>query len=657
MTDAIHIPSYGDVFEMGHKALEQLWFGTVFVQEKIDGSQISFRAYGGTLSIRSKRKDINPLMPEGMFVEAVQALQSIAADLHPGWTYRGEYLQQCFDDQTEVLTSHGWKRFVDLEEPDLVATMNPENSHIVFQKPSRYYNYAYTGKMLHIKTKSIDCCVTPNHNLFVALRGANNHLARSAQFWKFQLVEAQETTGRFKLFKRDGIWSNGECPATVILPEVEYLQEGKYKRWPTMRTEDWLMFFGFWLAEGHTTDTYQVGITNLNHDLLNTIKEMLARYDIIANITNDTLRIINKQLHTHLSQFGKAGDKYIPVEIKCLSSDLLNILLHWYMLGDGHSREGKPIAASTVSKRLADDLQEIALKVGISANVTLRKHKPSKIGTRTITNVQDIYVVTFHHKNLPRIYTKSTTWGVNSKEEWIDYNGTVYCVEVPEYHTLYVRRNGKPHWSGNCKHNTVAYARIPAKHIILFDVDQGNQDYLPRLVHHEAERLGLECVPTFAIYNQKPSDEELAAFLDRESILGGVKVEGIALKNYTQFGPDKKILMGKLVRADFKEVHRTDWKERNPTKGDFVEALISRYATEARWRKAIEHLRDEGQLQHAPQDIPVVMKEVIADTLRECEGEIRDALFKHFWPQIARSLNRGVPEWYKDLLAGKEEKS
>lgn len=37
------------------------------------------------------------------------------------------------------------------------------------------------------------------------------------------------------------------------------------------------------------------------------------------------------------------------------------------------------------------------------------------------------------------------------------YNDYVYCVELPKYHTLLVRRNGKICWCGNCRTTTVPY--------------------------------------------------------------------------------------------------------------------------------------------------------------------------------------------------------
>ena len=35
--------------------------------------------------------------------------------------------------------------------------------------------------------------------------------------------------------------------------------------------------------------------------------------------------------------------------------------------------------------------------------------------------------------------------------EVIDYDGSVYCVELPKYHTLWTMRNGKTCWNGNCR--------------------------------------------------------------------------------------------------------------------------------------------------------------------------------------------------------------
>jgi len=201
------------------------------------------------------------------------------------------------------------------------------------------------------------------------------------------------------------------------------------------------------------------------------------------------------------------------------------------------------------------------------------------------------------------------------------------------------------------KHNTLVYERVPKRNIILFDIDRGDQDYMGRHeLYDEAEKLNLDVVPTW-VWPQKPKMDEIDKWMQTKSILGNVTIEGLVFKNYSQYGPDKKVLMGKYVSEKFREGHSGDWKKRNPSDKGFVTILTEEYATDARWMKAVQHLREAGELENEPRDIPKLLKEVSQDTLAECEEEIKERLFKHFWKQIARGLARGLPEWYKELLA------
>ena len=206
------------------------------------------------------------------------------------------------------------------------------------------------------------------------------------------------------------------------------------------------------------------------------------------------------------------------------------------------------------------------------------------------------------------------------------------------------------------KHNTLAYDRVPNDHIILFDVDTGIESYLnPQWMAAEAERLGLENVPLLAAFESLPPLDRLEALLQTPSILGGGPVEGIVLKNYSRFGPDKKALMAKMVREDFQEAQKAEWKRNNPGKNDAVKQLGAKYGGEARWRKAMQHLRESGRLQGAPQDIPVLLQEVYDDVMVEQEDEIRDFLLKTIARDLKRALTRGLPEWYKRYLASQGE--
>lgn len=214
----------------------------------------------------------------------------------------------------------------------------------------------------------------------------------------------------------------------------------------------------------------------------------------------------------------------------------------------------------------------------------------------------------------------------------------------------------KPGWVYRCeylqkpKHNTLAYDRVPSKHLIVFDIATPGEQYMtPFDKRAEAERLGLECVPVLreGVIN---GPDELKSLLETVSVLGGAKVEGVVVKNYNVFTAEKKVAIGKYVSEAFKEVHKGEWRKSNPTPTDVTEQLINQYRTPARWQKAIQHLRESGTLEGSPRDIGNLMKEVEADIRKECADEIRDALFEHFWGKIRRGVTAGLPQWYKDQL-------
>lgn len=200
------------------------------------------------------------------------------------------------------------------------------------------------------------------------------------------------------------------------------------------------------------------------------------------------------------------------------------------------------------------------------------------------------------------------------------------------------------------KHNSLAYDRVPNNHLIIFDISPAEEVYLNYEDKRvEALRLGLEVVP-LVFSGKVNSADQVFNLMDCMSILGGQKIEGLVIKNYKQFGPDKKVLLGKHVSEDFKEVHKREWKSSNPTQGDILQSLGAQYSSPARWNKAIQHLNERGELENSPRDIGKLLKEVSVDIHSECVDEIKAQLFKWAWPHISRAVIRGLPEWYKDQL-------
>ena len=365
----------------------------------------------------------------------------------------------CYDDQTEILTNEGWKLFADLDKTEKIATLNPKTNELEYQKPSKYIDEYYEGEMYFGSNKNIDIAVTPNHNMYVSkMKSAN----RKKPF-NFELVQMENLDDYDLTFKKDCIW-NGEEKEFFVLEKYEtklkVFDEIKFKM------EDWLMFFGFWLGDGWTTSdgSRQVGICGVKENSVNRISDiekMLISYGYKPKWTKDgkQLRIFNQQLWNYLSQFGKAKDKYVPKEIKNLSSNKLRILYDNYIITDGHERPNGRKTSYSVSKKLCDDFSEIALKIGTCATVKNHGIKESVFLEETISNngeviqeersiigKSDVYSVNYYLTEGKKPQVEPTLLRKNIKKDF--YFGRIYCVTVPN-HILYVRRNGKSYWCGN----------------------------------------------------------------------------------------------------------------------------------------------------------------------------------------------------------------
>lgn len=220
---------------------------------------------------------------------------------------------------------------------------------------------------------------------------------------------------------------------------------------------------------------------------------------------------------------------------------------------------------------------------------------------------------------------------------------------LPDGHVFHGEYLAKP------RHNTLAYSRVPKNHVMLFGLsfpDKRMADYGQLSVW--ADTLGCEAVPLIGVRDDLAgkSYDDLVHLLDRESALGGVKIEGIVLKNYAKTvmigGQVLPLLCAKLVSERFKEIHKEEWGKNNLPP---VERVANALRSEARWLKAVQRLRDSGELTETVRDIGPLLKSINQDILAEEVESIKDELLKLFWKDISRIAIRGFPDWYKQQLA------
>ena len=395
----------------------------------------------------------------------------------------------CYDDETEILTEDGWKDVAKVKESDKVCTINSASHEIEYQQPTKTFSYKYKGKMYRLRTKRVDLLVTPNHNLFYS----------PCDFRKpkpYILKQAQELFGKSKRFKKDGIWrgitpEHFELPAAKLKHGSRFYSGFRNKAAKLLSIKPWLKFFGFWIAEGWTTcgkkdGDYNVCVCNNNKELLGEMKQCLEMMGFHPYMRKTVLRVRDFQLYNYLKEFGKSGDKYIPLEIKRLSKEMLEIMLEYYIKGDGHKygRSSKGLSATTISKRLRDDLQEIALKAGMSAYYKIHQKKGTPFSSpgqkgKIYKQSADSWNIYFIRRNEHAVLP-STNKKYGHTEAWVDYDGQVYCVSVPN-HVVYIRRNGIPLWCGNSD---------PAMNWRLSELDR--VQLLSNSDSHSPEKIGRE---------------------------------------------------------------------------------------------------------------------------------------------------------------------
>ncbi len=351
----------------------------------------------------------------------------------------------CYDDKTEVLTLNGWKLFRSLRPDDDICTLNPATHEIEYQRPYVMVSFKHHKKLVSIHNRTLDILVTPDHNMYVesqqdARKGRN----------VFRFVRAKDL-GSQSVVKRTGIWIGREL-ATFSIPSVTL---GHYEGRQVTLVESgpielpmnaWLAFFGIWLSDGCVStgsESYKVSIAQKKPDEVEKIEGLLAQLPFKFQKREGEHYCYSKQLHSYLSEFGEAREKYVPQFIKELCPSQIQRFLDWFALGDGtQMRNGFRIFYSS-SKRLADDIQELLLKVGGLGIVKERAGRGGAIWIKS--HFADASRP--QYEVLERV-KKLESWIDKRDTKIVDYHGVVYCATVKN-HVMYVRRNGKPIWCGN----------------------------------------------------------------------------------------------------------------------------------------------------------------------------------------------------------------
>lgn len=205
------------------------------------------------------------------------------------------------------------------------------------------------------------------------------------------------------------------------------------------------------------------------------------------------------------------------------------------------------------------------------------------------------------------------------------------------------------------KHNVLAYDIVPVGHVALFAAMniESREMYSYETLKVWADEFEMDIVSRI-FEGEFEGPEQILELLDRESMLGGCKIEGVVVKNYAHDamigeGIYYPYLVGKYVSERFKEKQDGNKYGKKKTKSDW-ESYKDTYRTEARWLKAIQHLREDGSLLGEPKDIGPLMKEIQTDLEDEHKEEVMEFLYKLHRKELLGRATQGFAEWYKEQL-------
>lgn len=353
----------------------------------------------------------------------------------------------CYSADTEILTENGYSLFPE-RTAEKVATLNPSTGFLEYQQPTAKQSYYYKGPMIKVQGRRTDLLVTPDHRIFQKKRWGT--------LWEFmQAKELLQYQGKRAIqFKADTKWQGSLSPiAQMRVP-----------------TEDWLDFLAWYLSEGNIIGLSGVRIRQTNTKNIDAIATTAKKLSYDPHITygeNGQVVVYNRSLANYLKQFGTSWTKFIPNEVKALPTNLIAKFLHTYARGDGtFNSDGSIEAIYSVSDRMLDDLSELALKAGYSPTLTTSEGRTTK----------QLYLRSTAEKQpLPRQEDNFTQ---------VYYEGMVHCVTVPNG-IIYVRRNGKGVWCGNCYGE---YAREDLYATVVTNFVKSHLTKAPAVIHGDGKQ-------------------------------------------------------------------------------------------------------------------------------------------------------------------------
>lgn len=363
---------------------------------------------------------------------------------------------KCYDADTQCYTKRGWLSYDEINKDDLVMSVNPYTRELewVNIKEIIVREIGDGENMFHFKKSHMDIMVTSGHRMFCFNKDNDQLVTNDGD-----LVKSEDIFAKYYI-PRTGYKWNGNSVKYFTLPAIDGMRYAQpfYKEAINIPINDWLDFFGLWLADGYCRHTLNsqgnfrktVGIKQLSSNG-NRIRQCLDRLPFVYkekidnyNRNNSCINfeINNEQLWSYLLQFGKSHQKFIPQWVKDLHYEQLSVFLNAYLDGDGSRQKDGSIMYRTISLQLITDVQEILLKLGYLSHVTSVSYTTQHGVETKLYQIRVSANSSLHN----RMFFPANK-GCKCK---VKYSGKVWCLQLEKNGVFLLRRNGKEFFCGNC---------------------------------------------------------------------------------------------------------------------------------------------------------------------------------------------------------------
>jgi hypothetical protein len=313
-----------------------------------------------------------PEYTENVVALGATRLLEIIRQFKPDTKY---YQASCYSADTRVLTDGGLKSYNEINEGDLVFTLNVSTGILEIKPIRKVIIQEYRGDMVRLKNRRIDSLVTPNHKMLVRV-GSNIEYIDASELHNYT-----KYSGTSPLILPNAKW-NGDSVLSINFDEYVNFKSMNHNTnknlLHSMAAHDFLYLLGIYIGDGYTLRkrpatrvcsskefirekdikgqfisqsgklkekvTYDSNYVQLaipeTDDARPNVLRILNKYNIKYRVKKINIEFSSYSLARMFKQSGEnVYEKHIPKWVLALSVDLLEHLFEGLIDSDGNRRK------------------------------------------------------------------------------------------------------------------------------------------------------------------------------------------------------------------------------------------------------------------------------------------------------------------------------